>query len=194
MMSKLLKILCPLLIPAWLLVTPTQEQDILEIARANPLNVTVNGTLAKYGDPDLAAAVQGLDAIPHPWTVPKMIELFQKETNEFLDKTKQKSSVDPLTAEWKEQQCGYLATILAASRDPRACIVLMNSFESSQSSYFPGAMKVITGLRSYFVSNPHYHRLPRKEPGAASNLIPLWISDVKEWWKLNKEEVTLKTQ
>src|SRR3954464_12428887 len=51
------------------------ERDILEIARERPPKVFVNGV---PGDPKLAAAVDALADIPHPWTVPTIIEVFDK--------------------------------------------------------------------------------------------------------------------
>jgi hypothetical protein len=51
------------------------ERDILEIAKERPPKVFVNGV---PGDPKLAAAVDALADIPHPWTVPTIIEVFDK--------------------------------------------------------------------------------------------------------------------
>jgi hypothetical protein len=46
------------------------ERDILEMAKDRSLNVIVGGTPARYGDPELAIAVDALAGVPHPWTVP----------------------------------------------------------------------------------------------------------------------------
>jgi len=85
-MSKPSRFICIFLAPLLSSQAHSGERDILDMAKERPLGITVNGIPAKYGDPDLAAAVDGLAIIPHPWTVPKMIELFHKETSAWLHK------------------------------------------------------------------------------------------------------------
>lgn len=163
-----------------------EELDILEIAKKHPLNIYVNGAPAKYGDPNLAAAVEHLAELPHPWTVPKIIELYQQECSTWLRKMENPEKRDFPWEGWKEDQkrCGYLATLLAASRDPRAAVALMKTIESS-----PGQGKAVTGLVNYFLPNPRYHRLP-PNPVATTNMLGVYEGEVKAWWRLNREAVT----
>jgi hypothetical protein len=168
------------------------ERDILDIAKERPLGTIVNGKPARYGDYDLGKAVDGLADIPHPWTVPKIAELFEKETTAWLLKLQHARKIkgEDMWNGWenKRKRCGYLATLLAASRDPRAALVLGKSLENPDS---PGDIEAITGLLHYFVNDPRYHQLPadKDEPLASTNLIPIFDRMVRQWWKLNKEDL-----
>jgi len=165
-----------------------EDPDILEIAKKQPLNIFVNGAPAKYGDPDLAAAVEHLGTLPHPWTVPKIIELYQQECSTWLRKMQNPERRDFPWEGWKEdaKHCGYLATLLAASRDPRAAVALMTTIESSES---PGQDKAVNGLVRYFLPDPRYHRLPPK-PVSSTNLFWVYEGEINAWWRLNKDAVT----
>jgi len=168
------------------------ERDILDIAKEHPLGITVNNVPAKYGDPDLAKAIDSLGDIPHPWTVPKTIELFQQEIVAWQRKLQHQRDIksDYMWDGWEREQkrCGYLATLLAASRDPRAAVVLGEDFGTPD---LPGWFEVMTGLLHYFVYDPRYRQLPAEErrPVVSTNLIPIWNREVKLWWELNKKDL-----
>ena len=142
---------------------PAMEADILETAEGRPLGILVDGKPAKYGDPQLADAVDALSDISRPWTVPKIIGLFKRDTSEWLRKF-EKAKAEKADRMWKgsEQEakrCGQLATILAASRDRRAAVVLGEAMDNVPE--FPGLEKVMIGLYDYFLPDPRYQRLPR---------------------------------
>lgn len=174
------------------------ERDIMEIAKERPLNVTVNGVPAKYGDPTLDAAVDALGDIPRPWTVPKIIEVFNAETAAWLRKFQ--AQIDKKSEQmWEgsdreEKRCGYLATLLAASRDPRAAVVLGAALDNRPE--FPGAICVFDGLYYYFVRDPAYRQLPTETfaPYFSTNLFPEEMRRVEQWWALNKEELKASTK
>ena len=174
------------------------ERDILEIAKEQPLNVTVNGVPAKYGDPNLAAAVAALGDIPHPWTVPKIIEIFHAESTEWLRKLQVQidKKSDQMWEGWEPEskRCGHLATLLASSRDPRAAVVLGSVLNNTE---FPDGIRVSEGLYSYFLPDPHYHNLPPEKPDgprAYTNFYPEMTRQVKQWWAINKVELKASTK
>ena len=168
------------------------ERDIMEIARERPLHITVNGDPAKYGDPNLAAAVDALEDIPQPWTVPAIIEVFDKESSAWLRKLQAQvdKGSDQMWEGWEKEskRCGHLATLLAASRDPRAALVLGQALENPQS---PGGVRVLEGLFHYFLPDPRYHQIHLEVhgPQAYTNFYPEMGRRVRLWWTMNKEDL-----
>lgn len=168
------------------------ERDILEIAKEHPLRISVNGVPANYGDPQLAAAVDALVDIPRPWTVPAIIDVFGKESSAWLRKLQaqidKKSEVMWEGWEKESKRCGHLATLLAASRDPRAALVLGKALDRPD---FPGGIRVVEGLYNYFLPDPRYHQihLEHHGPEASTNLYPEMTRRVRLWWTMNKEDL-----
>jgi len=166
------------------------ERDILEIAKEHPLGISFNGVPAQYGDPDLAKAVDALADIPHPWTVPIIIEAFEKESSAWLRKLK--TQVDEKNNQmwdgWRNEQdrCGHLATLLTASRDPRAAVALGQTLNTPM---FPGELQVVTGLYRYVLGDPRFQRLPPTGPEFSTDFFVKESRDVKLWWKINKDAV-----
>lgn len=172
------------------LKTLGEEQDILDIVKEHPSNMTENGIRPKYGVPDLAEAVEGLATIPHPWTVPKMIGLFRKETSEYLQQLQQSMTSDGW--EKNERRCGCLASVLAASHDPRAAVELSHALETRN---FPAYHTIIKVLYYNFLSDSRYRQLPPHKGGESfTNILWVWERDVKEWWELNENDLTSATE
>jgi len=107
------------------------EPDILEFAERHPLGFSTSAGPAKYGDPELAKAVERLTDIPRPWTVPRILVLFE-EIKQSWDTHDQ----DGKAFERYRQRSGDLARVLASSRDPRAALALGRAMETSN---FPGS-------------------------------------------------------
>jgi hypothetical protein len=149
-----------------------QEPDIMELVQVNPLNITTSAGKPKYGDPDLDEAVYALADIPRPWTVPKIIEAFNHSP-------------------WDEERRSHLATLLAASRDPRAAVILIKALEYHSTAIVHHSR---TGLYYYFLPDARYRRLPPdpKEQGIHfyTNFIPEMDRRVRAWWALNKDDIT----
>src|SRR5690349_11837594 len=67
----------------------SEERDILDSLKGHELGIIVQDPEShryvpvKYGDPRLARAEQDLFDVPRPWTVPKMINIFKKEREEW---------------------------------------------------------------------------------------------------------------
>jgi hypothetical protein len=67
----------------------TAEPDILDLAKQKPLQISVDGKQAKFGDPQLAEAIEVLTDLPRPRTVPATIKIFEQESRVWLRKLKQ---------------------------------------------------------------------------------------------------------
>ena len=192
-MKRAIQILLSLFCVLRQLIALGAERDILEIAKERPLNVTVNGVPAQYGDPNLAAAVGALVDIPHPWTVPKMIAVFDKESAVWLRKLQAQidKKSDQMWEGWEREseRCGHLATLLASSRDPRAALVLGGALDNRPE--FPGGIRVIEGLYRYFLPDRRYRQLPpeKTEIRVYTNVYIEMSRQVKQWWTINKEEL-----
>jgi hypothetical protein len=141
-----------------------EERDILDSLKGHELGILVQDPQShqfvsvKYGDPHLAKAEQILSDIPRPWTVPKMIDTFKKEREEWRRKIAalppDKESIQ-LHIQW-EDRCESLARVLAASRDPRAAVALAEAFEKSSG---PEQVSEMEAMFYYFVSD-YYYGLP----------------------------------
>lgn len=197
-MKRAIPILFSLLLVLRQVAASGAERDILEIAKERPMNVTVNGVPAKYGDPNLAAAVDALGDIPRPWTVPKIIKAFNEESAAWLRKLQAQidKKSDQMWEGWDREstRCGHLATLLASSRDPRAAVVLGGALDNRPE--FPGGIRVIDGLYNYFVRDPKYRQLPPETfaPYVSTNFFPEEMRRVKQWWALNEEELKASTK
>jgi hypothetical protein len=111
-----------------------RERDILEIAAERPLEVSVAGTPARFGDPELAMAVDRMSDVPRPWTVPRIAALFDSGSGAWLGKlTEVLGRGDSLmwsTADAERERLGDLARVLASSRDARAAVVLGRTLDN----------------------------------------------------------------
>lgn len=159
------------------------DKDILEIVKENPLPNPEGRARGEYGDLSLTRAVQGLADIAHPWTVPKMIDLYRQETSLFTATPK------PKGFDWNKEQgrCRNLATLLAASRDPRAAMELMHSMEDQR---VPNTGSIVDGLTNYFLQDSKYRRIEQRRY-ASTNMLPEMKQDVENWWKLNNEQIEI---
>jgi hypothetical protein len=173
------------------------DGDILTYAKDHPAGISyLHGPPVEFGNPRLAKAAKRLSDIPRPWTVTKMISIYNRETKAYLHKPQERADThDPTMwqgAMEEEEHCGHLAAVLAASRDPRAIIALTAAFERAE---FPGAIVAFKGLYDCLVidvKNNPYKRLPPDPdaPEAYTNFYPEMIRQVKTWWALNKEQIT----
>jgi hypothetical protein len=167
------------------------EKDILATAEANPLGMTVNGKPAKYGDLYLERAVNGLPDIPMPWTVPKMVGIYERERDVWLQHFQQAIDLrgNRLAPNWKAEsdRCGYLARVLAASQDPRAAVTLGATLDKSENTTIWDSAE--RGLFDYFVRDMDYGLPPEQRhhgilPGS---FLVEESAAVGRWWVANKD-------
>jgi hypothetical protein len=143
-----------------------EEQDILKFAAKNPIGYREDHEIPKYGDPYLVQAADKLSDIPRPWTVPKMIRLFEKE---------------------KGERSRYLARVLAASRDPRAALVLGQALDDPGFDKHNGAH---SALFDYFVEDDSYGLPPENRLFIwAENALDLTIPAADRWWAINRSQL-----
>jgi hypothetical protein len=116
----------------------------------------------KYGDEALAKAEEELKHIPRPWTLARILAAYQKE----LKKPRLEQTDRP-----------YLERLLAASRDPRAAVLLGEQVEGNQPAF--GA---VDGLMDYYV--------PFVVIGGAESQ----IDAVQKWWKENEKRLRAEAE
>ncbi|MCE5279519.1 MAG: prenyltransferase/squalene oxidase repeat-containing protein [Planctomycetaceae bacterium] len=139
----------------------TQPGDILDYAArlpSNTIRVDDNGAPVspKYGAFEVDAAAKALADIPRPWTVEKMIALYR-------------TAKDP-------QRKAHILWVLAASRDPRAGVllgeVLINTDEPG-----PQTAAATYGLMTFFVTEV-------VEGGSEQH-----AQAVLQWWRKNERRL-----
>jgi hypothetical protein len=167
------------------------ENDILATAAANPLGMTVNGKPARYGDLYLEQAVNGLPDIPMPWTVPKMVGIYERERDVWLQQFQQAIDLrsNRLWPNWKAEsdRCGYLARVLAASQDPRAAVALGTTLDETKDTTIWGSAE--RGLFDYFVRDMDYALPPEQRHHGilAGSFLVEESAAVERWWVANKD-------
>lgn len=134
------------------------EPDILELAARSPLGQQVqslDGTwrTTRFGDSELERAERDL-RIPRPWTVSKMLLHFQK-----ADSLPEKD---------------LLLRVLAASRDPRAAVVLGETLPDED-----------LDLRVAAAEGPFWYFLEFQRGGNLESV----ISQADEWWRAHEPEL-----
>jgi len=137
----------------------TQERDILDFALKNPRSEQVknpDGTwrTPKYGDKQLEEAVELLKNYAQPFTVPKVISLYYEVEDPKIR-----------TA---------LLRVLAASRDPRAALVLGYSLKDNSLDV---RIAALYGLMDYYVQT-------RVSGGTEYHFIV-----VQKWWEENRKRL-----
>jgi len=164
-----------------------QEPDILELVKVNPLTTSAGNP--KYGVPDLDQAVDALADIPRPWTVPKIIEAFNNSPWMQDFRLHGAGGVSGWGKDAERQS--HMATLLAASRDPRAAPILIKALEYPSTTIVSHARQ---GLYYCFLPDARYHRLPPDPEKEGihfyTNFIPEMDRQVRAWWALNKDELT----
>lgn len=171
-------------------VSADEELDVLFLAMINPADVTINGTRLPYGDRRVLEAEMALKDIPRPWTVPKLIKIFERESQDWSKQLKEKiDACDPVM--WPNhiedrKHLEHLATLLAVSRDPRAILVLGNSLETQN---HPAGASIEHAFYTHLVFHPDYHAIEIK-PSAGST--GGFGREAKNWWSLNKKLVLEK--
>lgn len=136
--------------------------DILEAAASYPDRVTSyrdsTGRMvpAKYGDPDLDRAAEALSDIERPWTVEKILGKFESET----------------------ESCrrAHLIRVLAASRDPRAALLLHGLLDDPSLDI---RMAALRGLWDHHV----------RYEGAWSGGTEQMFEDEAKWWEKNEDQL-----
>lgn len=136
------------------------EPDILALAERNPLGEQVqapDGTYRtpRYGDAALEQAEIVLRDTPRPWTVSRMLRRFRE-------------------AESAEERA-LILRVLAASRDPRAAVVLG---ETLHDDALDVRVAATLGIADYFL----------EERYGGGNLESL-MTDADEWWKGHEAEL-----
>jgi hypothetical protein len=167
------------------------ERDILELSQERALDVSVGGIRARYGDPELATAVDALAGVPHPWTVPQMIKMFEEASGSWLrrvaqDRVTLPSAVgSPRDSEYL--RCEQLARVLAASRDPRAALTLGKTIDGKEVQDIPGGGRILDALYDYFVGDINYGLPPEQWLGIVSGhrYDYTWPA-VRRWWATNR--------
>jgi hypothetical protein len=164
------------------------EKDILESALKNPLLGRLhNGKSVKYGNPNLIAAEKALTNVSKPWTVPKIVRIYLKEKALWMDKLKERiKNNNPEmwpTARAESKRMAHLATVLGASRDPRAAFALESGIAEDR---LVGGFSAIEAIHDYFLKLPCYKQLPPGKP-SAGNIGPDMARDAKLWLRLNRE-------
>ena len=168
---------------------PAEEKDILDIVKENPSRDPGRHVAIEYGgDTWLEIAVHGLGGVGRPWTYSKIIDLYHEQLSQRSKMIQDRSSLEKKEEfEKVEKQCGYLATLLAASRDPRAAIELMKSWHRPGVYGFVEA-SIDNGLHRYFVDDTKYKQSPMRRI-ASTNIGPELDEQLRNWWKLNREEI-----
>jgi len=170
----------------------TAERDILDAVLERSQASACPGSGVSYGDPALDAAERVLRlGIPRPWTVPVMLSLYESATAGWLERMRQtrKSGLNQMWEGSDEERLliDHLVAILAASRDPRAAVSLFRELGFPD---FPGRSRTVLGLYEYFVSDPSYRQLPRRDrPIFSTNVLPLMQDDAQTWWDMNRGEI-----
>lgn len=175
----------------------SEESDILDSLRGHELGIEVQDPQSsrfvsvKYGDPGLARAEENLSDIPRPWTVPKMIGIFKKESRAWPQRIlalPQQTDADAqeMQRQWlrESKRCRYLARVLAASRDPRAAVALGDTLDTE----YPDKTGVISALFDYFVQDMYYGLPPEKTAKGleSMNRLDYTIPAATRWWNDNK--------
>lgn len=141
------------------------QKNVRSIANASnqKLNVTEQDSKgrkikSKYGDSQLDAAVKTLKKYPRPWTVSKTINWYTTTTklNERLA--------------W--------IRVLAASRNPKAALVLGKALDESG----PICIAASYGLHHYFIKNSFYMNTESA------------IAKAQQWWLANKTQLEKDVQ
>jgi RNA polymerase sigma factor (sigma-70 family) len=141
-----------------------EDEDILKYADRFALKVLVSdppGTplrRPRYGDVDLEKAEKELAHIPRPWTLAKIITIYKEELKK-----------PPL----QQKHRYHLQHVLAASRDPRAAVLLGEALEGDHPDL--GAMEA---LRYYFI-----------HPLAGQGGTEAQIEAVLKWWQANEKRL-----
>jgi hypothetical protein len=172
----------------------SEEQDILDSLKGHELGITVQDPQShryvpvKYGDPRLARAVQDLSDIPRPWTVPKMINIFRKEREEWPRRIQAfsqqaDSDAEEMQRHWSKR-FESLARVLAASRNPRAAVILGDT----SNTWSPDQALVIMALFDYFVGDMYYGLPPddKSRSWESFNGLELTLPATFRWWNDNK--------
>ena len=133
-----------------------QERDILDFATKNPgrwqaQNPDGTYRTPKYGDNELEKAVEQLKNYAQPFTVPKAILWYRKAKDEKIRAS--------------------LLRVLAASRDPRAALVLGNALRDNSLTRFAATY----GLMDYFMLTTGI------SGGTEGHMIA-----AQEWWEKNR--------
>lgn len=170
------------------------EPDLLEWILRRPLRIRqyapFHWTLDRYGDLELTEAVDALGDLPPPRTVPGLGLLLAVELRNWDERLRSVRPGGPMWPGAMEQRdrLGYLAYLLAASRDPRAATILAAHVDNRWIG-----ISVCSGLRRYFLSDARYRRVPLTEGSSmqAGNFIYEDRRLVKLWIQLNREKLGL---
>jgi len=172
-----------------------EEADIVELSQRHPLvSWDLNNRPIPYGDEMLGDAIHALAGIPHPWTVPKMIGIFETERRALSEKDRGQRRIgsEPHSQEWERLR--HIARLLAASRDPRATVVLEEALDS-QDGLDHGLLhfELVDGLFNYFALDPTYQFIPARpmtyQDFDATNFFPVEEEILKFWRTRNDKEL-----
>jgi hypothetical protein len=123
-----------------------------------------------------------------------MIEIFNKESGNFLLKLEERrASHNPnVWATWSadESRCCDLARVLAASRDPRAAVVLGRTLDNPS---FPGGAEIILALFDYFVRDLNYGLPPERRQFGTFGFAD-FNGAVSRWWKANRDILEMQAR
>jgi hypothetical protein len=180
-------LLLALAIAGSLVIAQTTERDILDAALERA------GTTGSHEDLDAAARALR-DGLPRPWTVPVVLKLYESATARWTGKM-QVARDTRSTQMWPESDAElliieHLGTLLAASRDPRAVLVLGRQLEAPDTGLVRGGGWLADNLYRYVLNDPGYPQLPAPDrPMAFTNALPYMGEQSKRWWEMTRAEV-----
>ena len=150
------------------------DEDILKYAQRFGLNQRVRGETdddyrrPKFGDWRLEKAEKAIDDIPRPWTVAKFLPLARREIDQ------------PEVSTESDKRLGHLLSVLAASRDPRAAVMLGENLTNEK--VWRGRIASCYGMLDYFL------------PVAVVGGTEQHFEAAQKWWKKNEPKLRAKAE
>jgi hypothetical protein len=114
------------------------------------------------------------------------------ETSPWMQTYGEYQVVGRMSPTWRgdEAYLAHLMTLLAASRDPRAAMILIKAMDYRSTKIKSTAR---WGLYCYFVPDARYHRLPHDPKDDKTmfytDFIPEMTREVRAWWELNEKDI-----
>lgn len=177
--------------------TLAQAPDIIDAALERPVVTRVDGELVRFGNQRLDEAERALrDGLPRPWTFAGILPLFEMAMADWLAGADSADRVERNEQRYRDAVVGHLANVLAASRDPRAALVLGRFVEESGSPPVRQG-RFMRGLLDYFVDNPAYVGAPASSRasrgggavGSGGNMLPYLLERTQSWLVANRAQL-----
>jgi hypothetical protein len=167
---------------------PPDERDIFEMVMDHSLGIWLDGKPAAYGDPAFAMAAGRITDVLQPWTVGKLLPVFEQANADWSRRLAQvrasgRNEMWP-AADADRQRSADLARLLAGSGDPRAALALGKTLDHPDS---PAQAAALDGLFDYFVADINYGVPPERwvELVVGHAYDYTWPA-VRRWWSANR--------